>query len=229
MAKLVVEEQKEIPTLPDDSILHLKVEEIELKTVQGNRGPWDKLDFKFKILGVLHVEGAYSPEEFGNLLGENIYGGMGARMTDSPENRLRLWAEAILQRELPVGFELDTDYLLGREVRGVVRTYEKRNINPATGQPFRGHNVQSLLPLGGGVSGPAPGDAAPQPAPQNWGAGPAEQSGWGAPQQAPQQGGWGAPPQQAPQQAPPQQAPVADPWATPGVAAPGGYDEEPPF
>lgn len=36
-----------------------------------------------------------------------------ARLTNHPDNRFRNWAEAILQREVPVGMNLDTDDLTG--------------------------------------------------------------------------------------------------------------------
>lgn len=245
MAKLVVEEQKEYPTLPADSIVHLKVEDVEMRTVQGNRGPWDKLEFKFKVLGIQALPaGGGVPANYENLIGENIYGSTSTKLTDSQENKLRLWSEAILNRPLELGFELDTDYFLGREVRGVTSTYDKRAINPATQKPFVGHQVASLLPMGAGGGGVVPGG---QPQPQQ-----APPSAWGTPgvqqqPQAPQQDPWAgapapaandpwstapqapAPQQQAPQApqpaAPAQQAPA--PQAPPAQPSYTGYSGQP--
>lgn len=228
MARLVVEEQKEYPTLPDDAIVHLRVENCEVRTVQGNRGPWDKIEFKFVVLGIQSVPAGHGhPSNYEGLVGENMYGSTSMKLTTSPENKLRLWAEALLNRPLEEGFELDTDYFIGREARGLVSTYEKRSINPVTQRPFVGHQIASLMPIGGGVvPGGAPGgpvQQAPQAAPGAWGA-PAQ-----APQQTPQDP-WGAQPQQ------PQQG---DPWAAPQQQAPAqgyaqptpqqGFEEEPPF
>ena len=147
MAKLQVEEQKEWSVFPPDSILHLKVDEIEEREIDGARGPWTKLNFKFKILGVIHVPDAQDGE-YDDTIGEIIFGGVGARLTSAPENKLRLWAEAIMKVDLGVGDSLDTDLFLGREVRGITSQYNKKTNNPATGQPFKGHQIESLLPYG---------------------------------------------------------------------------------
>lgn len=224
MAKLIVEEQKEFPTLPPDSILNLLVDSVEVRTVQGSRGPWDKLEFKFKITGIQSTPGAH-PSNFDNLVGEFIYGSTPFRITDSQENKLRLWAEAILNRPLELGFELDTDYFLRRECRGVTSTYEKR-AKDSNGNPFIGHQINSLLPLGSG-QGVVPGQAPQQPvqqAPQSWGApgvqAPANDP-WATPQQAAPAANdpWAAPQQQA---APVQQQPQY-------AGAQQAFEEEPPF
>lgn len=230
MAKLVVEEQKDYPTLPVDSIVHMIVDSVEVRTVQGARGDWEKLEFKFKILGIQSVSLGH-PSNYDNLIGEFIYGSTPFRLTDSQENKLRLWAEAILNRPLELGFELDTDYFLRREVRGVTSTYEKRAKDPNTNKPFIGHQIASLLPMGSGqatVPGQAPGAQAPiQQAPSSWGA-PAQQP---VQQQA-------APLSQTPVDpwaAPAAQPAANDPWGQPQqqpVSQPAGqpqWEEEPPF
>jgi len=221
MPKIQVEEQVDFPTLPDDSIVHVKLESSETREVQGNRGPWTKIEFKFKILQVLAVQAPGDhPNNYANLVGQYIYGSCPFRLTDGEENKLRLWSEALLNRPLGIGFELDTDYLTGNECRAVTSTYDKRNINPKTGQPFKAHQVASLLPLG------QPGAPQPQGQPQQ--AQPQQQApGWGAqPQGQPAQDPWSGQPQQAqaqPQAQPQQAQQPLDPWA-----APQGSDE-PPF
>lgn len=179
MAKLVVEESKDFPTLPADSILFLKVEETKVKDVTGqNNSSWQKLEFKFKIMGIQAAGDNGPVERFENLIGTPIWGSVPFRLTDNPENKLRLWAEAILNMPLGVGFELDTDYLEGRQVRGVTSVYDKRNINPQTGKPFQNHQVSALLPIGDGPQAQA--QPTPQPTPQ-----PAQPANpWGSTQQS---------------------------------------------
>lgn len=143
MPKITVEHQEEFVTFPENTILHLKVDEVEVREVQGNRGTWEKLEIKFKVLGV-QASGDGSPvESMESAIGSPIWGSVPFRASDSPENRLRQWAEAILGMELGVGFEFDTDVFEGRQVRGVTSQYTKRNGKQA-------HQIDSLLPLNGG-------------------------------------------------------------------------------
>lgn len=249
MVRLTVEEQKDYPTLPPDSIVHVKVDSVEQRTVQGNRGPWDKLEFKFKVLQV-YSTGVGGPHvsNFDNLIGEFVYGSTPTKITDSQENKLRLWAEAILGRPIELGFELDTDYFLNRECRAVISNYDKKAINPVTQKPFVGHQVQSLLAMGGGViPGGAPGGQAPQQgAPAGWGppatqqpvtqqpvAQAPAQDPWAAQPQAPAAGDPWAPPQQVQQPvAQPQQGvqqPVGQPVGAPAGQSAMDWEEEPPF
>lgn len=205
MAKIVLEEQLEYPTLPDDSILFLKVNEVGTREVQGrNDNSWTKLEFQFKILGI-QVTGDGSPlDRYDNLIGENIWGSVPFRLTDSPENKLRIWSEALLDMDLGVGFELDTEYFRGRECRGITSSYEKRT---ATGTKRR-HQVETLLRKGG--------MAPPQQGPTGWGA---------VPQSQPQSftAAPAAAPQAQPQLAQQPQLVTQDPWAT------TQFTEDPPF
>lgn len=148
MARTTMTEVEEYPVLPDDSILLLKVEKSEVREVQGQRGNWEKLNFEFKILDIQVVGDGSPKEEYESLLGQKTYGSVSFRLTSSPENKLRQWAEAILGMELAVGFELDTDLLDRRQVRGVTSTYATKTVNPATGEPYRRHQIASLLPVG---------------------------------------------------------------------------------
>lgn len=148
MARITVEEQKEFTLLPPDSILHLKVDELTVREVDGRHGKWEKLEFKFKILGIQVVGGGGNPDDYEDVIAGPIWGSVPFRLTDSPENKLRQWAEAILGLELGVGYELDTDLFLGRECRGLTSQYEKRS-KDAQGNPFKGHQIDSLLPKAG--------------------------------------------------------------------------------
>lgn len=161
MAKITMVEQEEFPTLPADSILHLKVDDLEVEERQGRYGAFEKLDVKFKILGIQAIGDGSDPSRFDSLIGGPIFGSVPFRLTDSPENRLRLWVEAILGMEIGVGFELDTDLLKNRECRGVTINYDKRTTDPRTGKPFQGMKVDSLLPKGNSLQ-----QAQPQAQPQ---------------------------------------------------------------
>lgn len=187
MAKITVEEQKDLTLLPPDSILHLKVDELTIREVDGRHGKWEKLEFKFKILGIQAVGDGSQAESYEDCIASPIWGSVPFKLTDSAENKLRQWCEAILGIELGVGYELDTDLLLNRECRGITSQYPKRAINPATNKPFMGHQVDSLLPQGN--QGQA-----------QWTQSPAA---WSPPPQPPVQDPWA--PQQPPAQSQPQQ------------------------
>lgn len=170
MAKIVMEEYEEFPVLPQDSIITVKVDDITVKEMQGQRGPWQKAEFKFKILGVPSAE-------YDSLVGQTIWGSVPFRFTESPDNKLRQWVEAIFGMELSAGFELDTDLLIGREVRAVIANYDKKAINPRTGTPFKAHQVDALLARGGSQAGGGVSQApaqqpvmsgAPAPASSGW-------------------------------------------------------------
>lgn len=231
MPKFIVQEQKDLTILPPDSILYLKVDEISTREVDGRSGKWEKLEFKFKILGIQAVgAGGGSPDDYSEVIASPIWGSVPARLTESPENRLRQWAEAILGVQMGVGFELDTDLLVGRECRGLTTQYDKRTTNPTTGQPNKGHQIDSLLPQAGGFGQPQqqfqPQQQYQQQPPQQW-APPAQPA---QPAQQPLDP-WAAQaqPQQQYQQ-PAQQPQPAQQGAQQGWGQPNGQSwEEPPF
>lgn len=173
MAKITVEKQEEILTFPKDSILELKIEESNIEEVNGRSGPWEKVSMKFKILGIQAIGDGGSTEPYMNWIGQSMWGSVPFKLTDHPENKLRIWSEAIFRQELGVGFELDTDMFVGRQVRGVTGTYQKTLSN---GDKVERHQIDTLLPFGGGQPAtPRPAQAA-APAPQQ-----TAQDPWGAP------------------------------------------------
>jgi hypothetical protein len=174
MAKIVMEEQDTILTFPVDSILELKIEEAVTETVQGRGGePWTKVKFKFKILGIQAIGDGSPKEPYENWITKYIYGSVPFRLTDSPENKLRIWAEAIFRQELGLGFELDTDMFVGRQVRGLTSQYDAK-AKDANGVPFKRAQIETLLPFGGGAApttGAATAPAAADPWGDSWGKG----------------------------------------------------------
>jgi hypothetical protein len=179
MAKIKMEEQDEILTFPVDSILELKIEEANVETVQGRNGPWEKVAFKFKVLGIQAIGDGSPVAAYENWITQNIYGSVPFRLTDSPENKLRIWAEAIFRQELGVGFELDTDMFVGRQVRGLTSQYESKS-RDASGNPVKRHQIETLLPYGASTQPPAATPAPTQQAPAPAAAGAPAQDPWGA-------------------------------------------------
>lgn len=192
MPKLIAEEHKDFQLLPPDSILFLRVADIEVRDVERrNGGTWQKLEFTFDINGIQQLGDRSDPSRYTEVVGSKIWGSAPFKLTDSPENRLKRWVEAILGLEITAGFELDTDYLLNRECRGTTSVYDKRNKNPQTGLPYQGHQVEDLLtkvsgnsPLSGWGNQSQPAAQAAQQMP------PAQQQS----AQAPMFSGWDDPP-----------------------------------
>lgn len=170
MAKFVVEHQEEILTFPKDTILELKIEEVSLKDVPSRSGDgqgWTKIEFVFKILGIQAVGDGGNVNDYDNWITRKIYGSVPAKLTDNPENRLRIWAEAIFKQELGIGFELDTDMFEGRTVRGLTSTYETKG-RDGKGNPLKRHQIETLLPFGAMTSAPAGQPVAPVAAADPW-------------------------------------------------------------
>lgn len=140
---LKLEEVEEFVALPEDSVITAKIEKVELETVNGRDGAtWEKVAFKFKILSVDLVGDGGDPADYAMLPGSPIFGGVSARFTTHPDNKLRQWVEAILGMQLTPGFDLDLDSLVGRKVRCVTTQYTKKDATVAS------QKVASLLPLG---------------------------------------------------------------------------------
>lgn len=167
MAKIVAEKQDEILTFPAETILELKIMESEIKTQSGRNGDWEKVECKFKILGIQVIGDGGNPDDYDNWIGKEIWGSVPFKLTDHPENRLRQWSEAIFRQDIGIGFELDTDLFVNRQVRGVTGTWIKK----VGGQEYLRHQVDSLLPFNGGsasAGASAPAAAAAPAAADPW-------------------------------------------------------------
>ena len=172
--KIVMEAYEEIEILPIDSIVMLKVTAADVKEIPSTRngGSWQKLELTFKIMDIQTVGDGTARDLYEGLITRNIWGSVPFRFNTSPENKLKQWVEAILGMELTEGFELDTDLLVNRSVRGITTTYDKRTIDTRTGKPFTNHQIDALLPMGGG--GPmAMSTPAPAASLDGWGSSPA--------------------------------------------------------
>lgn len=141
--KLTLEEtgDGEFLTLPEDTIVIVELaEEPEERDVPGRDGKegWTKLSFRFRLVSLPTA----LDSEYGVLVGTTIFGSVGKRFTSHPDNKLRKWAEALLNiGELESGFELDLEMLVGRKARGVIGTYTKKDSTTLN------HKIVGLLPL----------------------------------------------------------------------------------
>jgi hypothetical protein len=148
MAKLTVEKVDEYPVLPPDKIIQVEVVDVTEREVTSAKGDWMKFEFKFRILAVpTDLE-----SDYGVLVGSHIWGSVPARLTTHPDNKLRQWSESLLNMDdLPEGYALDTDDLIGKRGRALISNYEKRDGKSQ-------HQVNSILPF------------APGSVPAGWGA-----------------------------------------------------------
>lgn len=134
MAKITMTEVEEFTILPADTVITVRVESSEVKPIKGAKGDWEKLDIKFKIID--------APERFRDeVVDAPIWGGVPFRLTEHPDNKLRQWCEALFGVELEIGFELDTDMLVGREAKAIVGNYPRK-------LGGEGHQVAALIPMG---------------------------------------------------------------------------------
>lgn len=111
--------KKEFPLIPEDSILEANVLEIKgpvempYKDKETNEAIF-KMEWTFKI-----ASGEYADQR--------TWGQTGIKFAHHPDCKLYAWTQEVLGVDLPAGFNLDTDNLLGLPCRIVVgvRSYTK--------------------------------------------------------------------------------------------------------
>lgn len=120
--------------LPEDDVKPAEVVAARLvekpyKDDEGNLVK--KVEFKFSII-----------DRDGTHDGTNVWGETPPRFNTHPDCKLRNWASAMLGSELPVGYRLDTDLLVGKECRIVLglKEYEK------DGQQKQRNFVKDVIP-----------------------------------------------------------------------------------
>jgi hypothetical protein len=129
--KLVVEHVKPREPIPEDQILNAKVLAIKgIKKKYGDEEE-DRVEFRFRIT----TPGVWEDQK--------ISGDVPLNFNDGERNRLRQWSEILAGYEMPLGYELETDDLVGRDIRIVVgaRFYKDRN-----GEEQVWNSVEDLLP-----------------------------------------------------------------------------------
>jgi hypothetical protein len=119
---LIENEHEEDTRFRDDQIFRARLTEIKLRTYpftdrDGHPAEGQSLDWWWEITG--STEGpAY--------IGRKVKGECHPKMTNREDNKFRQWAEALLNREIPVGMKLDTDDLVGLEADILIRLRQDR-------------------------------------------------------------------------------------------------------
>lgn len=114
----VTEEEKDL-TLPEDSIQRARLNEVKFRTFEftdrqtGEKKTGEILEWWWEVTR----PSAGLDDEF---IGRRVKGECRPKLTNRPGNKLREWAEALLDREIPVGFALDVDDLVGLEAEIVI-------------------------------------------------------------------------------------------------------------
>lgn len=157
MASITAEEYVPPPeALPEDTLVRVRCleEKVEERSTRDGSNTWQSLSLKFEILA--------TPEGYEHAVGDWVYGDVSFKLTDHPDNPLRLWTEALLGIEVGRGFDLDTEHFVGRECKAVLGTYfsKKYKVNK--------NKVVGLLPMGplakATASAPSPNLASGAPA-----------------------------------------------------------------
>lgn len=119
MPIFVLEESNYAGPIPDDEILAAKVTGVKqvvkpFKDDDGNEVV--KIEFAFVI-----------EDPGGKFDGQRLWGDTSTVFSDNPNCRLFAWTQELFGQELPKGFRLDTDDLVGKHCRVVVaqRAYVK--------------------------------------------------------------------------------------------------------
>jgi hypothetical protein len=132
-------EDKPDNTIPEDTIVRAKLTDIILKEIEyvknGETKSFEKLYWTFQV-----ADGG--PE--GTWVGKQVRGQTDPELTNEPHNKFRNWSEALLNRDIAVGFQLDTDDLIGMTCKITVKHEEDRRDSNKIWE-----RVDEVLPAGG--------------------------------------------------------------------------------
>lgn len=135
---LEVEDQPDL-TIPEDTIVRARLKEIKLREFdwtdrQTNEQKHGKaLEWWFDVLD----------DRFPN---RSVKGQTDFRVSNHPRNKFRMWAEAILGRELPVGMKIDTD-----DLTGMVCEISIRHRSDKKDPSKKYEEVDEVMPADGGA------------------------------------------------------------------------------
>lgn len=106
-------------TLPEDSIHRARLEEIKLRTFSwtDHKAKPPVLKESTSLEWWWTITGTRLGEEY---LGRKVKGECNPKLSNRGDNRFRVWAEALLNRDIPVGMKIDTDDLVGLEAEIVI-------------------------------------------------------------------------------------------------------------
>ncbi len=111
-----VTEEEEDRTLPEDSIHIARLEECKLREFEW----FDYKSNETKTGRVLEWWWQIVSSNEDRFVGRKVKGQCNAKLTSRDDNKCRLWAEALLHRDIPVGMGVDTDDLVGLEAEIVI-------------------------------------------------------------------------------------------------------------
>jgi hypothetical protein len=134
-------------TIPDETIARAQLEQIKLRQFEwndrktGEKKEGSTLEWWWKITAT------NAGEEF---IGRTVRGECNPKLSNRGDNRFRIWAEALLNREIPVGMTIDTDDLVGLSAEIVIGVQDDRK------DPLKKWNrVTDVIPLLDGTAGGA--------------------------------------------------------------------------
>ena len=110
-------------TLPEDSICRARLEEIKLRTFtftdkkSGEDVERTSLEWWWEVTAT-----NLGPQ----YIGRKVKGECNPKISNRGDNRFRIWAEALLNREIPVGMAIDTDDLVGMTAEIVIGVQDDR-------------------------------------------------------------------------------------------------------
>lgn len=119
---LITNEHEEDTRFRDDQIFRAKLIEVKYRTYpytdrDGVQQTGSSLDWWWEITSSMDSD-AY--------VGRKVKGECPAKMTNREDNKFRQWAEALLNREIPIGAQIDTDDLVGLEADILIRMRQDR-------------------------------------------------------------------------------------------------------
>ena len=130
--------ESDFELIPEGTIVHARVKFIsEILTLQGPRGDFEKLDWKFEI-----TEGEFK--------GITVNDGTSPKFSIDGPSKLYEWASILLGRTFDLGERIDTDDLVGLSCRIEI------GHKPGKDDPEKVWlRVETLMPASGAGSGSA--------------------------------------------------------------------------
>ena len=117
-------------TIPEDTLVRARLESISLHKFMYQGEEKQTLEWWWEVLG---------PDPY---TGRKLKGKCKPEMNESPRNRLRKWAEALLQREIPVGGKMSIQDLVGLQAQ--VSVVHKPDKNDPT---MKWEEIDEVIPV----------------------------------------------------------------------------------
>ena len=128
------DEKKEFEPFEDGMVIEAEVLGVEQKTKKIRGDELERIEFAFKIVD---PQGKYN--------NRRVWGDTSTSFVDHPECKLRAWTQEIMGVDLPKGFKLNTDDLIGSRCRVAITTYEYQPRDNPDGPKKQGARVQDVI------------------------------------------------------------------------------------